>query len=370
MHLLHRAVQDDPNLRGIIDSLSERVSGNPVKRGIVIDLNPFWMACVRLNNMGISEDILFDFSPYGIGPFPFSLSSLWPWPFAGGIGPINLSDRFSMSSEMTRRVFRNKTYDGPFILRIFANTSNSAEENEHYRSLVYAARETSIPTVVEQHDDARLLASVGDQISSASGPRGTLGGFLEDTVTGKVFASTCGHVISSGTASTPSGHLGSCAHAKVPSTLPHGVSCNSSCSFASDRDIALIDVGSSAVSNSATAITSVVSPGDIVVMDGATSGTVTYEIGGAVVDHLIGGSCWKKLFLFHAPVTTGIFPVSISIARSSPPKGGDSGAWLVRAASEWAGVVVAGSSLLGFALASNEVISNANSDFGTNLKLV
>jgi hypothetical protein len=112
-------------------------------------------------------------------------------------------------------------------------------------------------------------------------------------------------------------------------------------------DVALIDVSGTSVTNLATSIAATVAPGDIVNMNGATSGSRTYEVGGALVEHSIGGSCWDRLFLFHAPVSTGVLPAGVQVALTPPPDDGDSGSWLLRNANEWVGMVVAANPLHG-----------------------
>jgi hypothetical protein len=53
-----------------------------------------------------------------------------------------------------------------------------------------------------------------------------------------------------------------------------------------------------------------------------------------------------------------------------PPDDGDSGAWLIRANTEWTGMVVAADDLFGYALASTGLIVEANSRFKMDLKLL
>ncbi len=133
---------------------------------------------------------------------------------------------------------------------------------------------------------------------------------------GNIYAVTCGHVISAGAASTPAGHLGLCTYAQVPAALPPGTFCSLRCGFISDLDVALIDVGTAAVTNVATSVAQYVSPGDIVHMDGATSGNRRSEVGGAVVEHSVGGTCWNRLFLVHAPVNRGLLSPGVNVTLS------------------------------------------------------
>lgn len=197
-----------------------------------------------------------------------------------------------------------------------------------------------------------------------------MGGFLKDGQNGATYAVTCGHVLARGVmASTPTGHLGACIHAMPPTPLPPGTRCSTTCAAMTEIDVALIDVQGAAVTNVATRVAEIVDPGDIVTMKGATSGDMRYEIGGAVVEHSIGGCCWNRLFQFHAPVSGGLLPAAVNVALTPPPKGGDSGAWLLRQQSEWAGMVVASNGLHGYALAGTLILARCNAAFQTQLRL-
>jgi hypothetical protein len=362
MHLLHQALDEDKELQQIVGGLSERTAKNPLKHAIVLDLNPIWLACYRLSEAGLSEDAFF----YRFGSLAYRLLQL-----GGGGGYIDLSRKFSTSHQLTADLFGANLDPSPYLLRIFARPilERGGDGIEYRQRLIQAARETPIPTIVETQEPARLLAAPGDRITSAAPGFGTLGGFVQDTNTKKTFAMTCGHVISTGAASTPSGHLGPCVHAAVPIPLPSGVPCTSSCSFLTDLDVALIDVSGAAVANAASSIAAIIAPGDIVTMNGATSGVRRYEVGGAMVEQTIGGSCWTRLSQFHAPVSVGVLPVAASVAMTPPPDRGDSGAWLLRGAGEWAGMVVAGNALHGYALAGSAIIAQSDKSFGTQLQL-
>ncbi|MHB8269575.1 hypothetical protein [Bradyrhizobium sp.] len=364
MHLLHQALDEDKELQQIVGSLSERIAKNPLKHAIVLDLNPFWLACYRLSEAGLREDTLFYRFPESL---VYAMSGL-----SGGGGYIDLSREFSTSSQLTEEFFRARLASSPYLLRIFARPilERNGELVEYRQRLVEAARDTPIATIVETQEPAQLLAGSGDRIISASSAYGTLGGFLRDNKSNKTFAVTCGHVISAGAASTTTGYLGPCVHAAVPIPLPSGIPCTSTCGCLTELDVALIDVGGAAVVNVATSIAAILVPKDIVTMKGAKSGRPRrYEVGGAMVEHTIGGSCWSRLSLFQAPVSVGVLPVAVKVGMTPPPDDGDSGAWLVRGGNEWAGMVVAGDALHGFALAGSAIIAQSDRSFGTQLQL-
>jgi hypothetical protein len=368
MHLLHLALDEDSELRNIINGLSERIVNNPLKHALVLDLNPLWLSAYRLEDAGLSPDILFELFPFRY--LIQDIGTIFPHILVGG-GPIDLSRKFPQIDKFARLIFGGRKNHQPFMLRIFAKPapSNTGEWIEYRRQLVYAARETPIPTIVETQDLAQLIAAPGDRILSSSGVPGTIGGFLKENTSGNVYAVTCGHVISAGNAYTGNQLFGACSYAMTPTILPPGVGCSTSCGYVTDLDVALVDIGWTQPVNLATSVAQIVSPGDIVIMDGATSGSMRYEVGGAVIDHAIGGSCWSKLFLFHAPVNSGLFGPAVNVAITSPPKGGDSGAWLRRNGNEWVGMVVASNSLFGFALAGTHILTQTQTAFGRTFQL-
>lgn len=356
MHILRRALDEDRELAAIVAGLEERIAGNPIKLGLVLDLNPWWLAIFRLHGAGLLLE-----HPV-IWPAPYM--SLAAAPFVQGArAPLDLSWWHFTVGTLTEEAFGRPIAPRPYLIRIAA-LPRGDEHAYHHDQLLAAARETPIATVVEFHEPPRLVAACGDRVV---GPvtHGTLGGFVEDRRSGRRYAVTCGHVISSGAARTLTGPLGPCVHAVTPTPLPGGVRCSARCGTVTELDAALIDIGTMRVANVASSVATDVANGDTVVMDGAVSGAVTYEVGGYVVNYEIGGACWTGLIQFHAPVLTGILPVSFQVATTPLPRGGDSGAWLIRNGTEWAGMVVASGHLHGFALDADGLLSRLDASTGT-----
>ena len=134
-----------------------------------------------------------------------------------------------------------------------------------------------------------------------------------------------------------------------------------------EMDIALLHVGKPGT-NIAGNIASIVCNGDLLTMQGASSGSHIYEVGGLVVEHEIGGACWEKLIQLHAP-RASLLPVSAGIAMATMPQDGDSGAWLLNG-TDWAGMVVASDkSVFGYAVAADTLIDRSNQKFDRNLVL-
>jgi hypothetical protein len=363
MHILHRRLDEDTELRDAVSGLSERIRGNPLKHALILDLNPVWLTCYQIWAAGYDPDLLIRHWPV----FP-------SWSFLelnGLTDSLDLEKRFNAVDHFTMAIFGRGTTMQPYMLRIYSKPILEPNPSllELRAALVTAARDAKIPTVVEIHTPARLIGAPGDRILSSTGNIGTLGGFLKDPAAGTVYGMTCGHVISSGTALTPAGLLGSCVKAVTPVALPAGVSCCTGCNHMTEIDLALIQVQGATPVNKATSIAQTVSNKQLVVMDGATTGSVRYEIGGAVVEQEIDGSCWTRLYQVHAPVSASILPVSVNVAITTLPANGDSGSWLLRGGSEWAGMVVAADALHGYALAATTLQAEANKLTGTALAL-
>ncbi len=361
MHELQLALERDGELREQIDRVSRQISENQLKHALVLDLNPFWDACRRLEAAGLRPDA-YRWWSCGIGP-----SAPFPIPMRSP-GPADLSMRYKVADDLTDSFFGSRKRKGPYLLRILAAPVRTEEERRLRYQLVQAARQASIPTVVETEERATYVAGPGDALTAGS-RTGTLGGFLRDGAFGQAYAVTCGHVVSTGSVSTSAGILGSCVHAAVPVQLPAVSVCTTGCVHMTKLDVALVDVGTATVTNVATSAAQIVARGDSVEMHGGVSGKQDYEVGGIVIEIDIAGSCWDRLYLLHAP-TSGLLPISVKVATHPLPKPGDSGAWLLRNANEWAGMVVATASLHAYALPSSVVLTEANRAFGTHLQLV
>jgi hypothetical protein len=361
MHILHVALDQREDLRVELAKLSEKIGSNPLKHAIILDFNPYWLAAFRATELGLSE---------------YAFGSAWPllpsdFQLAASLnGPIAISDlqrKFKLAESQTAQAF-GRSYSGfePFVARVYIKPDHELRvSGKYYPAILSIARESALPVLVETHAQARLLASSGKRFS-ASGRTGTLGGFLRDWLTGQVYGVTCGHVVSSGVASDSSGVIGRCVHALLPVPHPNGQNCSSSCLTVTRADVALLEVQSFTSKGIGVTPAQTIANGDLVEME-LESGPVHYVVGGAVVEHAIGGSCWTRLFQIHAPIPAGILPAAAYVATTPLPKDGDSGAWLFRGESEWAGMVVAADRLHGYALAPTTVVTEADKAFGTQL---
>lgn len=374
MHQLQYEFEENSELKGVILNLSERISYNKVKIGIILDINPYWKAAYRVWEMGLEPwrirtgerdgynllDYIYNANPSG-GLFDFG----WRNEFVKHRTSSDFSHRYE-GGKMGFPEFPESFQ--PYMLRILAKPAFTPEEIEARRSLRDAAIQTAIPTIV-QTEVPRLIAAPGDGISSGSSS-GTLGGFLRDVSTKQTYAVTCGHVVSAGTVYCGASSVGTCRSSDIASPIPFpsGTYCTHGCTSMTHLDVAIIDVGTASVSNTAATIANTITNGDLVEMHGATSGKVDYEVGGWVVELNLAGSCWERLFAIHVP-TAGIAPLSARFALHPLPRPGDSGAWLLRNQTEWAGMVVASGHMSGYALAADTIKTEASKEFNRDLDL-
>lgn len=369
MHFLHLELERNEYLNSIVSGVSQNTVSNKAKMGLILDLNPIWLYAFRLDDAGLNTEYY----------WPVDHMLQWNQLFFGwpglnsGTRLPELDRKFAIVDDFTSRI-SGQSMDielQPFLLRIIARPNPYMDDSEEFefqrRQLVSYAREIPIFAVVETHPKPQLIATPGSRVISSSGIEGTLGGYLRDQKSGTVFAVTCGHVIS-GAATLQSGQqIGNAIHWAEPVPLPAGTPCHTGCGAVTELDIALIRTNVTA-NNQASSIARIVGNGQIVEMEGATSGPRTYEVGGAVVEYEIGGACWHKLIQLHAPLA-GILPAPAQVAMTGMPKDGDSGAWIIRNNTEWAGMIVASNTLFGFALPASEILDKSNTRFQTDLSL-
>ena len=366
MHFLHFELERNEALASVVNALSLQTAENRAKMGLILDLNPFWLEASRIAAVGLDPDrVLSRFLDYPFHPwssFPVRLLELY-----SSEGLPELGRSFEYVEDATEFFFHKPTESTfqPFLLRIIAHPNPDRGNRDE---LVAIARETPIPTVVETHGIPQLVVAPGSRVVSPAVLGGTLGGYLRDQTSNSVFAVTCGHVISDAAISQDGQLIGTVTHCAKPVPLPAGIGCHAGCGYITDLDTALIRTKVNPC-NQASSIANLVGNGQIVAMTGAASGTRTYQIGGAVVNYEIGGACWHKLIQLHAPLSNILHP-AVQVAWNPSPKKGDSGAWIIRNNTEWAGMVVASNSFFGFALSASDMVKRADACFGTNLTLV
>ena len=371
MHLLRNYVNRIEGLPGFV----EEAAANVVTQGIVLDINPIWLAAYRVARSGLRPDA-FDMH---WSPWPsFLLEELFlSETIEGDTIDFNWTDKTGHVENFTRHLMKDFNKPSlpastlPFIVKVIAKPVG-ADLAEQRAQLVALATVQSFLALVETRPLGRLAASPGDACL-ASGVPGTIGGFLREANSGRRYAATCGHVVAKGIGVTISGtHLGVCAHSHAPKQLTAGQSCTPACSAANRLDFALVDIGHAAVRNCVTGVAAQIASRQSIVLRGSMTNS-TFEVGGLVMTYCPGNSnvCFENLFEVRPPATGGILSPRIRTAFATVPTQGDSGGWLETVSgSEWCGVLVAADTLMGYALEADDVVSEANVAFGTQLQLV
>lgn len=371
MHVLRQYVDRVEGLMAFV----EAAASNPVAQGIVLDVNPIWLAADRMARTGLRPDA-FDMH-WSLWPV-LLMESLFPSETVEGDAiDFGWTDKAGRAENLTRNLMEDfhkpiSPSALPFIVKVIAKPVGT-EQAEARAQLVALTASQNFFALVETRPLGRLAVSSGDACLAGNVP-GTIGGFLRDLNTGDVYAATCGHVVSKGTKVTVSGrHLGICSHSHPPIQLMAGRSCTPACQGANRLDLALIDVGNATVINTVTGVAAQIASRQSIVLRGAITSGNTFEVGGLVITYGPGNSnvCFENLFEVRPRSSGGILNPRIRTAFATVPTQGDSGAWLeTSSASEWCGVLVAADSLMGYALEADDVKTEANTAFGTQLQLV
>ncbi|WP_263366762.1 hypothetical protein [Edaphobacter bradus] len=371
---MHQLRQYVDRIEGLAAFATE-AAANPATQGVVLDVNPIWLAAYRLARTGLRADA-------------FVLHwSLWPvflreelarsQGVEGDTIDFGWTDKAGRVENFIRNLMEDyhkpiPTSSFPFMVKVIAKPAGTELADARARLVTLTASQNFF-ALVETRPLGRLAASSGDPCL-ANGVPGTIGGFLRDLNTVDIYAATCGHVASKGTSVTVSGtHIGTCRHSHAPNQLAPGQSCSPACTGANRLDLALIDVGNATVANTVTGKAAQIVSRQSIVMRGGVSGVNTFEVGGVVITYCPGNSnvCFENLFEVRPPSSGGILNPRLRTVLATVPTQGDSGAWVETSSSqEWCGILVAADSLMGYALEADDVITEAGIAFGTQLQVV
>jgi hypothetical protein len=245
MHVLRPYVKRIEGLTTFISAAAE----NPVTQGVMLDVNPIWLAAYRMARAGLRPDA-FDFR-------------WWLWPaldelvgsdsIEGDLIDFDWTDSTGQVENLTRHLMADfekplPSYGLPFIVKAIARPVG-AEDAESRAGLLALVREQNFFAIVETRPLGRLALNAGD-VCVGSGLPGTIGGFLKDQNSGKVYAATCGHVVAQGVSVSSQGsHVGICSHSSPPIPMIAGQRCTQGCSNANRLDFALIELPNTSVNN-------------------------------------------------------------------------------------------------------------------------
>jgi len=348
-------------VRDLVGSLSD----SDAVLGVVIDVDPMWLAASRFRAAGMEalaerSDLLW---------LMLCGARRWPWLAA----PSRRGTDYSWIPRWWLR-YRQDTFgksgeDHPFIVKVCLWDAADQKEPQ------FSFERFGLPIVTERRTRAGLASQkrahrplIGG-VSGGSGPGTpfTIGGIVKSAAA-KYYAVTCGHCAGPlATIEQPSGvdgrttKIGTVVRQVAPKPSPFGAICNPwAPGPLNEVDAALIELTSPAQLEvlSIGQITGVVprsalSPGDRVDISGRTSGHRVLEIGGLAVTYKFDDDgntfCFTNLFeLRHAYGTTAC-------------QLGDSGSWACRPAglnaAEWAGMVVGADSLIGFGVFAETIQS-------------
>jgi hypothetical protein len=358
-----------------LTALVEAVGANAAAQGVVLDVNPFWLAAYRMARAGLTPWLLEHqlFLPSLLSLLPDDLLSLEA--VEGDAIDFMWRDVTGWVETATRRVFHDsRDYAKstlPFLVKILARPIGP-EQAEARALLVRLAASQTFPTIVETRSPGTLALAPGDRCT-ARGTPGTIGGFLRDRRTGDVYGATCGHVAGTNAQVTvASQHVGTCVHSQPPKQLPAGQLCTRNCPNATRLDFALIDVGCATVTNAVKGLASQIASRQRIALRTGSS-VQGYEVGGVAVTYCPGSSnvCFENLFEVRPPSSSGVLNPRVRAVFATVPVQGDSGAWVETVpGAEWCGVLVAADSSMGYALEADDVVAKADAAFGTQLALV
>lgn len=363
MHILTQVLTDNPKVRDSIEQLSETLGDNAAVQGLFLDVNPFWWHASCLASAGIDPD--------DISAWQRSLATESMFELVVGDPPqLSTQDYFRSyrhATSATGEIFGKRDHnDSPFLLKIIAKRQSDDKTRNEVLKL---ARSSPVPAIVQSRTLARLLAHSGDRIVTPKSAVGTLGGFLRDTKSNAVYAATCGHVIAAGESAAVAGSkIGSCAYSAPPTPFPPGTHCHARCLNQTRQDLALIGISQSVVGNQCTKLAGYVYTHQHVEMIRSNSVLIPYEVGGTAITHEIGGACWQGIYELRQRTGNGLLHPKLMQLAASPPRNGDSGAWVTDGA-DWCGMVVAADNSIGYALPNDQLLTEAKSAWGLSLNL-
>lgn len=367
MHFLRRVARQ---LDGL-DRFIQQVCENQITQGVVVDLNPIWLTAYRMEQAGLDPHFMDKMGPFYLG-FGFPPVDDILISDQGGEVPLDFSWKPPDGVDFWCHQLFGRTFGpySPFLVKVVTFPLADPELVPRRRALVEIARAAPFPAIVETRQPAKLVVSPSDPCLSSSGIPGTVGGFLKDRNSGKVYATTCGHVVASGPVSVHGAVIGQCTHATVPTPVPAGQLCHSKSPHVSRLDVALIDVTGAAVTNAVSSIAPIVYPRESVRATGSVTGTASYQVGGAGMIYQIGGICFGNIFEVRPPYPSSVVSPRFRALTATVPKGGDSGTWVERTGTpDWCGIIVAADHAMGYAMDSDAVVSEANTAFKMDLIL-
>ncbi len=379
-----------------VRSFASAVSEDLAVQGIVVDYDPLWLAlweerCVHGDEAVRSriELLIRAFHYFGFQPGPASLT---PHPAAHRAelsAPLDIKWRPPHWEELLACLGdrSRKGDDGPIVVKVcLLPTREQRGGVDVFESSFRVIREYRSPAVLSASSVRRPLVG-GISIGAGPDRSGTLGGIVKDQG-GKLWGMTCAHVVGSAQAvdqpaATDGGMPPSVGFGSLVSTLRPAVAqspCNpySRNAVLNTVDATLIDVTDPQSARLEIAqfgpLRGVVAkdslePGTLVDFAGKQSGARILEVGGLALTYKLHDAITSDVYCF-----TELFEVRWPRLGQTmlhrPVQRGDSGAWVLASGPsglEWAGMVIAGDRLIGYAVFAENIIDWAAAQHGLQL---
>jgi hypothetical protein len=304
--------------------------------------------------------------------------------FIQGISILRFLDPLIAPPEQPRFSGRHPLYVRITVIPFRDTTPSFQQRIDDY------ANQQPFPTIVLQRLPAQLLAAVG---GGGIVFTGTLGGMLECGNSGTHYGLTCSHVAQTrhanvaltdvgGSSVVNAGTVAETNYANLSARAhPAGTLCNPVSTPAPIREVdaAMITLNTGhTAANSLRSLAPIkgiyklaaLSAGDTVEMLSGATGHVSYRIAGLTVTCKLSMQgtdyCFANLLQTYSPPTAPT-PLWLARAFTSPPKAGDSGAWMCRAVPDpndpsktdyfFAGMLIGGNGSDGFSHFTDEILS-------------
>lgn len=370
---------------------AKRVAEIPIVTGFTLDIDPAWSHFYDVEHDLIDPtgNLLWVNDPqyflYERIVAPSAALSLQPPD--RGYRHRNLNERVvrwqQLADQFEKETGRKRL---PIILTIVHRVLRGPRVDELYQDetlllqqLVRTTRDSGVFARIEERPAATLTLAGGDQIDVPPTNTGTLGGVLEDPAGNIFYGITCSHVAQKNfVVNDKSGNqIGVCIadtgrvplssprvcdpiNLATPNPLPsNGPDINM-------LDCALIELSAAATRTTVGGIASSLSPGQSVVMTGASTGTNKHWLGSLCISYSF--SSGSQNFCFRDVIEMVPQPSGL-LGRAVAPTNGDSGSWVLTDTQppDWAAVCFGTDGKRGFAVRAKWVHEWAEKSTGVSL---
>jgi hypothetical protein len=356
-----------------MQDLAGQAARNTIVQGITIDADPLWARLYDLETRLVPQGVeLLDEDKDAFG---------LPWMARfRGFRRRDLTCKFERWEEIqnaTRRSFGRERL--PVTMTIvhrplrppLAGEEEQTDELEELRSLVRLVDESGLLVRVEEQPPAHFAFQAGGKIQRGIGGSGTLGGVLQDPVTGKSYGLTCEHVATKNDTVMDSAQntIGKCIEATVrvpvPGTITDPIMLAKPNPYPGNGpdmnvfDCSIIEFSTVVTAPPLGGVAGALSTGQWVTVSGAQSTSYCY-LGALAISYSFTEAGKKYCFcdsIELIPRPTGLLGGVPGQLLAPPPKKGDSGAWVLIDDSPpiWAGLLYAANSQKGFAIRASWV---------------